>query len=386
MTSIGYMRFNLPIDLDYSRASINTKGTDRRLGILEALVLQGFEVKIYSHVSSKPHKHSLLSMYDNINENEINYGFLDKIALEENARKPDCDVLFIENGPTNTSFRYPDRYNLYPHLNGEVSYIYRTFDMIDKFEGLVVYFQHDSSLYFPFGEIGRKVTNSPISFGSMTAKMDLYKNKHYKLVTTANAEKMIEKFSKLKRPSYSHFESWQHIPVCYSKNIDKPRMPKTNPQWDVAYVGTQDKFRLKQLEMLLKDIQNGAIIGKWNAQVCNMQMLGQRGKHADVYKFYNNAFVGLQIPNKLDMELDNMTSRLVQIICGGSVALVSNYSEDVINEYGLNNYVVNSAAELKVKVAEVKSLSLEQRQKLNIQQLSKLKQWVEVDWKQILRE
>lgn len=400
---IGYQRFNLPVVLDYQRASVKTKGTDRRLGILEAMVKQGHLVRIYTPVESKPNGYTLESFYatEEDFDGTIDYRFLDHIDYQSSATKPDCDVLWIECSTDNSMFSFRDRASLYPEfMDHNVPYIYRTYALLNEYEGPVILFQHDTSLMFSLEtqHIGKRVDelNSkgvPLSqlsqnnLGMMARRFtNIFKNKDYKLVTTANPD-MLQKFhsSNVSRGSfYRGLESKQHIPLCYSENIDIKYEPKEKPEFEFTYVGSEDKFRYKQLSALLKNV-NGRIIGNWESKVANMKMTGIKGNHADVYRFYNESYCGLQIPNADDIETNNMTSRFVQIIRGGAIALVSSlYPESVLWEYGEMD-TVSSASDVDDQIAIVRNLSYDQRVELNKLQNDELPKWEDLNWGEILK-
>ncbi len=404
MTTVGYIRFNLPIVLDYQHASVKTKGTDRRLGILEAIVKKGYDVHVYTPVESKPNGVGLDQFFGGDESSlsaTIDYNFLDHLDYQSSVAKPDCDVLWIECSTDNSMFSFKDRASLYPEfMDHTVPYIYRTYALLNEYEGPVVLFQHDTSLMFSLEtqHIGKDLSAlnskgvllsqlSQNNLGMMARKFtNIFKNKEYKLVTTANPD-MLQKFhsSNASRGSfYRNLKSKCHIPLCYSENIDIEHEPKEKPEFDFTYVGSEDKFRYKQLSALLRNI-NGRIIGNWESKVAKMQMAGIKGNHADVYRFYNESYCGMQLPNVDDIETSNMTSRFVQIIRGGAIALISSlYPQEVLAEYGEIGKV-STASDVEEQIAFVKNLSYSQRVELNKMQRNALHRWVDLSWNEILR-
>jgi len=397
---ISYLRFNLPIELDYENASVESKGTDRRLGFIEALVKKGHKVTIHSPTRQKKDSGDSLSSFFDVDDEEgiIDYSFLDSVEIETGTREMDCDLAIVENAASNTLFSFKDTYNLYPEYpDKSVPFIFRTLDLLDKFCGNVIYFQWDVSLIFPTGEhIGRSAAEfenlSSRNLGAMTFKMkDLFNNKKYKLLTTGSSKKIMEKFEGTKRPNYKLFTSSNDIPVCYSDNIDTQMIPKSFPKNDLVYVGTCDEFRLEQIRKLL-GTSSGSIYGKgWNEALLGRGLSrfvleGQKGSHHDVYEFYNQGYCGLQVPNQRDFECDNMTSRMIQIVRGGAIALVSGYSEGVAEKYVDPEFVVKTSKDVERMVSYVKSLKREERIALNRKQMSKLKKWIDLPWNMILKE
>lgn len=388
---IGYVLFNQQMNLDYHRASVSAKGTDRRLGIIEAMVKHGHKVVIYSPCRMPSLQSNSLADWMDDDEEEIDYSFLKSVEIADNVRTPDVDLMWVENGATNTMFSYPDTHKIFPEIkNHSISYVYRCFDLLDKFHGPVIYCQWDSSLFFATGEhIGRKKEEldklSPRALGVMSFYKDLEGGKKYKLLTTADPDLLVNKYGGNRRANFQLFSHLDHIPVCYSPNTDRKLKPQEHPTWNLTYVGTYDKYRHKQLNHLLASIKNGCIIGKWDDHsVHNLDMVGKKGTQFDVYRFYNNAYCGIQVPNKFDFDTGNMTSRFIQIIRGGAIALVSGYNSNVTDRYVDERFLVKDPLEVKVKVQKIIDMDYEERVRINNMQNDMLTKWTDLDWDKIL--
>ena len=306
----------------------------------------------------------------------------------------DVDCLIVENGATNTMFSYRSDKYLKKFDDGNVPCLFRTFDLLRNFKGNVFFLQWDTSLYFATGEhIGRTEENlnslSERNLGRLSHYANIEKNKKFKLITTCDPLKLIDKFKNAKRPNYKLFDETVHIPICYSDNIDRKLKPRENPEFDLTYVGTYDKYRESNIKRLSNDKIKFRLIGrkwKWDEYKEDINIIHKQhnDNHIDVYNYYNNSFCGLQTPNYDDNMTGNMTSRLVQIIRGGAIPLLYGYNEKMQEEYQLENKLIRNREELNHMIDFVKKMDYDERVAFNEYCNTFLNQWKDLDWDSIL--
>lgn len=380
---IAYTRFNNAIELDYDHSSVSTKGTDRRVGIFNALKDQGHEIHIYGIVKEadkKPYINPSLF-------GEKTLPFQNIKIMPNNSFPKTEDVLLIENGTTNTMFSYND--------NGiTIPFIKRTFDIIDKWSGKIVYLQWDADLPFPFGE-SNAIQSEGVSDRNLTKMgnaVDMFTNKTWRVLTTAlNAEELKRRYD-CNRCRYSEFVTdIISIPLCYSPESDLRFSASPNPKYDSIYIGTEsDSYRNKLLSNYI-NTKKTCLIGKWSDEVLTKYLpYVQYGNvvegHSNVYKLYNSAYTTVQCGEKGWVQLDHMTSRFFQALGGGCIPLlIDSYSNEFVSTYLPNNtYHIKSKEKYNEIVSEILSWTKEQRD----EQISKIvlhnKKWVDLNWELLL--
>lgn len=398
MKNIGFCRFGLPIELYLNTASINTLGTEIRSGLLYSLLKEKYKITILSEIKKKD---KILMRNNTLIEDENSW--IKKIKYDP-AKKTidDIDILFIEQGPTNTL--YSGKYG---------SHVENTLKIINNFSGKVIYWQHGNNS-FPFGEAfytdNVKKSTSELNLKSMFKKIDgengIFNNKSWKIITHAqNVEKFIEDngSSTKKRCMYQYvydnnLVDFEYIPLCYS-DID-PYFPiLKNPEWDALWIGgvfdsnkksgNKNTSRIEQIKKYY-DLKNhkSVIIGYWpdkyREQTKNIKFLGQLGSHGDAYKFWNNSYACIWTTSNLTKEWGLVPSRPIMAILGGALCLGD---QDIYNIDNIINkeFIVSSKKEVEEYITYLKNSSIEEREKLRKLQLDKFKKWNELNWEKIFK-
>jgi hypothetical protein len=129
---LAYLRYNLGIALDMNDPKETTGGHEERLAFLREVVRRGWEVTIYSEIKKD---------YRSYLENPpAGLEFLKKIKYKpEELIEKNTDLVYVEHGPTNMMFR-----NSYI----DESHIFRTYELLANYEGVVFYHQSDPDLFF----------------------------------------------------------------------------------------------------------------------------------------------------------------------------------------------------------------------------------------------
>ena len=391
---IAYLRFNLPIELNYSSASVSAKGTGRRLGILDALQQQGHTVILYTPLKKSHEKYYQNSKNNWLGENTYNQDVVSKLSYNPTGYPVDEDVLLIENGTTNTMFKY-----------NNISFIKRSFEVIDKWSGPIFYLQWDAELGFPFGEALNTPTAgvSDDNLTKMANKCNLIKDKTWYVITTAlNTEALLQKYSgkgkgkkEYGRYAYSDFvESIIPIPLCYNPQIDKCLPVKENPEHTICYVGSEsDAYRNETLSKFINN-QDTYLVGKWSQDkitkyLDKVQYVGVVDGHSNVYDLYNNAYVGTQCGEKGWNELGHMTSRFFNIVCGGSIPiLLGEYNNKFVDLYfgKYKNLNINKKEDFDEVVKNIIHFDVGKRQKVIDFLLNHNKCWSDINWNTILKQ
>jgi hypothetical protein len=374
--NVGFIRWGMPTELDLSRASVNMLGTELRVGILKALLNKGNRVTIYTGMN-KYNKDLIKTK----NLFEANY-WTNNINYNPLGLPNDEDALFIEMGQSNTLYDYEE--------NGKViNYMRRTYELIDSFEGKVIYYQH-GLIPFRFKKAKVSKSDSDKNLTNMLNGKDLFKNKNSVILHHCLNEEAMKKFFK----GYEKLPlTYKYIPLGYS--IEDPFfLVKEKPEYDAMFIGSDKTsasahlglFRYEEAEKFYSTQKyRSAIIGKWNewSKTPELTYLGQKGKHGDAYKFYNNAYLSINIQTKAVEEIGLVPSRLVIAIRGGSVSLATD--EKYGEVLGGNDFIVKNSDEVKELLARVKEMSIEEREKLRRLQLGRFPKWEEIPWWDILK-
>lgn len=382
---IGYVRMNMPLDLDFFKASPTALGTELRLGIIDAMVQQGHEVTILSPVK-KSHLHILKGE----KTKEFDYSCFKKVKYDHTGY-PKQDVLFIEKSVPNTMFRYK--------VNGkDIPFVWRTFQLINKHKGHVVYFQEEAAgQSFPFAvqhqELGKG--RSEWNLRVMGKKVDFWKDKTWTILTHYKHHKKWIKSINENRFCYNkyirtHGLKSKQIPVCYSAKFDRRFLPKKNPQYKLLYIGNdRDKNRkMKMYKFYDGHKFRSNVFGKWKPE--NVKMFETTDfmgfcSPGLVTETYNNSYATVQIADREYEEYGLTTNRIVQVIRGGSICFCDKDiqgSQDYFDDY----FLVNSREDLRKKLEEVQNMSYEERKTLNEEQHSKLQTWDSINWEEVLTD
>lgn len=397
---IGYLRFNNSIELDFMSSSVKLRGTEVRLGVLEAMIENGHNVEILTkvrkedtHLLEGQQQDTFGAFKEEPDEKEIDYDFLSKIDYDPRKRElDDIDVLFIESGPPNTLFSYKSDIPDYRMKFGKATpFIWRVFDLIDNFEGHVMYFQHDLKLGFPFHEATREPTPgvAEVNLTKMGSQVDFFENKEWTMVSNClNPSAVDEYYSEYTRFSYDEYDfNWTIIPSAYSENVDLRFEPRDdNLKYDLIYVGAGDRSSYRR-EKIKKFYQHeeydvGIVGGKWDEyEEDYMYYHGYVGDHGDVYEIQNWGMATVILGCELFEDAEMMASRIATTVRGGNIVMMD---EDLATGYYVDEeWHVSSKEDVKENIEYLKSLDYEERRQINLDQQKKINKWVDYDWESV---
>ena len=373
---IGYSRFNSEIELDLANGSVNTLGTEYRTSILHAWKVQNIDFTLLTKIKKKD-----LALFNQstLFDAPKTFPFNQSIRYEP-TELPNIDALFMECGSTNTLFN-----------QGEI--LRRVAQLIKNHRGNVIYYEHDATLPFPFEVFNMDYRHdlSPLNLGNIFSGVDVWEGKKWTHLSHIHPEKvdtLIDKKSGV-RYDYKKYKdriTWKTIPLCYSE-IEPFYESKVEPKYDVVYVGSErDKNRRKKLLKFI-DVPNGIVIGKWEAKNTkvfkSLRFVGQQGKQGACYGYYNDAYLSMLVSDKIYEELGHMQHRPIEIIRGGAVALAD---VDIfgVERYFDSEFIVSEKKEVEDWILYLKECGVDERKKIQTKQLSRFKEWKDLDWKDIL--
>jgi len=403
---IGYLR-PIPSEFDVMKGSTNTLGTEIRMGITHDWLKLGHEVIVYtstpkSFVQTKDiPKPKSRSLFDFGDEPTVKTSmWWDKLKLEPETLKIDADVLWIECG----------QFALY----GADNDIRRMFEVLHNFKGTVIYHQH-SNFSFPFSASFAKTTERQHSETNLTVyahKYDIWTDKKWKVLSPTTNLKEFISLSKDRGNYQEYYDKkmveFGFIPPAYS-DIE-PFFPiKQNPTYDSLFIGginhgsgSHGGKQNSRYEIVKKYYGSGlyktGVIGNWSEKIKskdgtksvkeivipNTQMLGVKGKHGDAYGFWNDSLTCINCSSEKNNTIGIVPSRFTMAIRGGSIMLTDK-SFSGIEKYIERKFIVSNAEECKNIITEIKSMSIEEREKLRQEQLSKFPTWKSLNWNEIFK-
>jgi len=369
---IGFLRLGLPIELDLDTASVNTLGTEIRKALLLSWLKKGFDVTVYTPFKEK----DFVWVRKQEQFKNLNY---EPLLLPK-----DEGVLFIEMGVSNTTYTYSIG-------KFEKSYVERCFECIAAFEGLVVYYQH-GVIPFPVEKRETKSEN-PLNLANLHKRYDLFKNKQWLILHHFINEEGFKK-------EYSQYNNvnakFKFIPLCYGDS-DPWFEVKPNPPFDVLFIGSQWDSASKsagqeRFEEIAKfydtSLYRGYVVGKWEQEVVKKfkycKYLGQLGKHGDAYRLWNNSYACVWTTSSKVKKLGLIPTRPLMVMRSGAVCLADSTIFGV-EKFIDKKFIVSTSEEVKRVLDELKSMSIEERDKLRREQLSKFPKWDDLNWNEILR-
>lgn len=393
---VGYLRFSGRIELDFMSSSVKSRGTEVRLGVIEAMVEQGIDVELLSPVKQEDEDFlegnqtmSLTSFTDD--DGSVDYDFLQRVSYEpKKLDLSDIDVLFIESGPTNVRYVYsrhiPDSYD-WDH----VPFIWRAFDVIDRFEGHVVYFQHDIKLGFPFSTMYHDVTEgvAQSNITRMANRVDFFEDKDWTILSNClDPQPVIDHYSERGRYQYDqHPLTWEIIPSAYSSNIDQRFEQRESHQHELMYVGAGNRSDHRDEKIFEyygePGIDSGIVGADWDEiRGEDMTYHGKVGKHGDAYRIQNWGMASIVVGCRQFERSSMIGSRIAVTLVGGNIVMMD---EDLGDGYYIDEeWHVSSVEDVRENIEYLRELDVQERRDINERQLARLNRWIEYDWKDVL--
>lgn len=136
---IGWAKLTMSMEIDFNNAE-NGFGEERPM-IFKSLLDRGHSLKLLTNLKKDDRKLLERIKTGIVDKQLVDNSWMQNIEYEPHGDAKDCSVLVIENGPLNMTFM--DSYTEQPHIRKVV-------DIINSFEGLVIFYQSDPLLPFPF--------------------------------------------------------------------------------------------------------------------------------------------------------------------------------------------------------------------------------------------
>jgi hypothetical protein len=380
---IGYLRLGNEVELDLWNGSPTNSGCEQRLGIFQSLINRGHKIKIYSKLkeTDKPVLEGRSNFKPEGSPIAFDYSWCKDNITYHFGEKPDCDVMWLENGSDNTIFCFGKTY--------KESYFYHTCSVLSEFQGKCVYHQH-GEMPFPFGEQFNEVSPnvSDSNQRKILHELDVQKDKDWLIITPAEDTEAFRQYYNSNRRKYGDLHlKIMNVPLCYDKNC-YPLLPvKEKPQYPLLYVGMErDGNRTKKLIKFYSNHDfKSTVIGRWKKREGkNIDYLGQQGKFWETYNFLNDSYASVQIADKAFEKLGMPTARIFQTVFSGAVLLMDAEIR-CMDKYVDRDYRVFESHDVAIKVKEVMNMSLQEREEVREKQLSKFKTWDSVNWDEVLR-
>jgi len=385
---IAFARYNQNTDLDYALASVASRNTEERLGILEAMVELGHDVTIVSWVSKK-HRH----VFKGESKGRFDNGWMTSLVWDMNADMQSFDLFFVETASANTMFSFG--------WDGErVGYVEHFAELLYETVGVpvLVYHHGPAELAFPFDRMRCMLMNpltdeelaklSPHNYRNIFHGMDIWGDYEYtvwhKAYTTGHFLRDGAMKHSYARPELADKLKFVATDIGYSPRYDTV-MPARDPasaEFDLVYVGRANKR--ERIAKIHKYYDNpnytSLLVGKgWDEELWEHYVTapGQSKYHGDVQEHYGRGLACVQTLDK-DLAVSGMaTTRHIQSIHSGCITMVDSDISGGDRWVGGEDFVVSSPADV-VDVLEFYCDTHEHLREANDYQRSCLKRWVDV--------
>jgi hypothetical protein len=322
------MRSNQPTELDYEIASVNSLGTDIRLGVLEGLVEAGHEVTITSFIPEK-HMHALrggsLGNFDNKWMTALNYDL--------NPDMDKFDYLFIEPAATNSMYSFKRDGVVVPFFT-------QLMDILKKSQGVpIVIIQHGpNNLEFPLGRmqtLPEKYDQKYLDSVSPNNMHNLFKGfdyRDYKWVLwtfAASTQHIIKNSSNYKIPDLKFYRTVNTrlgYSPRYDKRFDVRRISAA--EYDLVFVGkVGTTYRGERVQKFYDtDEYTSLIVGKdWDTLMWkyrdNITIPGADKYHGNVQSHYEKGLACIVCVSKDLAASGTEVTRVPQVIQSGCLAM-----------------------------------------------------------------
>lgn len=328
---IAYMRSNQPTELDYEIASVNSLGTDIRLGVLEGLIEEGHDVTITSFIPEK-HMHALqgksLGNFDN--------AWMTALKYDLNPDMDKFDYLIIEPAATNSMYSFKKDGVMIPFFK-------QLSDVLNVSKGMpIVIIQHGpTNLEFPLGRMHTpldKYTDeylksvSPNNMHNIFLGFD-YKEYDWILWTFAASTKHVL----AKSPNYSipdlKFYRTVNTRLGYSPRYDKRYSVRNikDAEYDLVFVGkVGTPYRgIRVQNFYDTDEYISLVVGKdWDTLSWehrdSVTIPGADKYHGNVQSHYEKGLACVICVNKDLAANGTEVTRVPQVIQSGCLAMCDN--------------------------------------------------------------
>jgi len=354
---IGYIKQGCPISLSWLGFGTSVGGMVARHVLLKGLPEKGHQVAIFSPVLSGE-LHCL-------KDYKVEYDPIpDRIPR-------DIDVLYIENGPDNYTYR--------PHRNSP-PFIVKMHSLLKHYKGLVIY-DYTDPLMRP-ALIPEAYGPSTYQYLNVATCRDLFKNKGWVFTFKGDRHQLMAMAcDNLRAPVYTlGFATDTLNLACFLEEFWKK--PAKVPLYDTIYAGNQRPRKrdiLKWYGNLPSDI-NKWLMGTWEEEdVANFKATGikcmGRVPMANYWQVLNQTLCQLYLTDNKFLASRAIADRAYDNIQSGCILFFPNELLSVIPKSWKcfseeRTFIVGEPIDFKAAIREVRSLTWEERCALNELQVS----------------
>jgi len=336
---IGWVRLTMATELDYN-ISKNGLGEERPM-LFKGFLDRGHKVKLLTPVKKKDQKTLQAAKNGDSFENCIvDNSWLKKLEYDPKGFADNCDVLVIENGPLN--FTFIDPFFKIPQIR-------RAIEIINRFEGLVIFYQTDPLLPFPFWRMtmAKYPWSHPKNTPRKTGKGlethgwgdfdEIFKNKKILVIGKSPKPNEFARANNGPRFSYNRFRKkglmkFDYLPTGY----DKYFMPHIKPVFekkkkDLIYVGFP-RSRTNAFKRYYGNyLDRTHVYGPWDltsridflerCRLEGMKWYGFIDGFPNITKAYSRSKISINLMPEKAQELGWITSRVYESVFSGCITL-----------------------------------------------------------------
>jgi hypothetical protein len=384
---IGWAKLTMPIEIDYNIASSGL-GEERPM-LFRNMLNRGHVVKILTPIK----KLDVITLNGIKNgkryEETVNSEWMKGLEYNPEGFADDCEVLVIENGPLN--FTFIDHYTNQPQMR-------RAIDIINRFNGLVIFYQTDPLLPFPLWRFTMsernwthpnnnvRITGKGVEADGWADPGEIFNNK--KILVLGKCP--------LPNPDFPYAMNGPRFRYDYfydSKLVSFDFMPTGYDSFFIPHINTDfnkkifplvymgfPRSRNNRFKSLYKNNMNKLNVwGPWNSKTrykylekyksMGMQWHGYLNGYIGITEAYSKAKISINLIPKRAMDLCWITSRLFESVWCNCICLgdeltknIENYipKDLIIDRYSCQNKIeeILNMSELQYTETLVKQYNL----------------------------
>lgn len=322
----GWIRFNMPVELDYVTGTSTC--LEERLSMVHTLLMRGHSVRLFTRCREFE---DTRRMRNKIGRMRF---FRERIDYDPDATGiSECDILLVEFGTTNMNYMNPWK---------KEPWIRTALDTIAHYSGVVLYYQADVLLPFPFKQIG--FTDYPWGHpkngycGGPRGKLwtvksgwgteeELSDGKLSYVVGNTRKYKLWQEFSNGTRFGYQDLKISRlaYVPVTLNWGLETHLKPVEEPKHGLVYCGS-NRSRMKAFREFYNLPERVNVWGRWEpkvqAQFENIKFHGWLKYYWQVAHRMNQGLATVQIAPEKGRELGWTTPRPYEAARAYCLALI----------------------------------------------------------------
>lgn len=361
---IAWTKMTMTMELDFNQAS-NGLGEERPM-LFKSMLERGHSVKLLTPIKKQDIIELEKAKTDSC-DGVVNNNWMKGIEYDPSGFADGCDVLIIENGPLNITF--------IDHLTNQPQ-IRRVVDIINRFNGLVIWYQTDPLLPFPFW----RLTMAPRPWSHFENNVrnkraaveddgwgdfdELFNDKKVVCIGKAVRVDLFASEMDGERFRYKYFEdkgliSFDYLPTGY----DHYFLPHINHDWrqkiyPLTYLGFPRSRMAAFKKFYGQFLENVHVYGPWDGgdikkgfldefRAGGMRWYGYAKGYLEITKMYDESLCCINLVPGKGQDLGWITNRVFESIFCGCLVLGDKGS------YAINDYVPEELLVDEMNVKEV---------------------------------